>query len=52
MFERPDKPLDIAPVVIQADWAIVGWRQDGRGGRALLKKCIMAGASIFAAATA
>jgi hypothetical protein len=38
MFERPDKPLDIAPVVVQADWAIVGWRQDGRGGRALLKK--------------
>ena len=29
MFERLDKPLDIAPVVVQADWAIVGWRQDG-----------------------
>ncbi|EJT02541.1 copper uptake system-associated protein [Rhizobium sp. CCGE 510] len=38
MFETPDKPLDIAPVVVQADWAIAGWRQDGRGGRALLKK--------------
>ncbi|RFB98882.1 hypothetical protein B5K08_04380 [Rhizobium leguminosarum bv. trifolii] len=38
MFERPDKPLDIAPVVVQADWAIAGWRQAGRGGRALLKK--------------
>ena len=38
MFERPDKPLDIAPVVVQGDWAIVGWRQDGRGGRALMKK--------------
>jgi hypothetical protein len=38
MFERPDKPLDIAPVVVQADWAIAGWRQDGRGGRALLKR--------------
>ncbi|NKK81558.1 copper uptake system-associated protein [Rhizobium leguminosarum] len=38
MFERPDKPLDITPVVVQADWAIVGWRQDGRGGRALMKK--------------
>ncbi|MBY5324671.1 MULTISPECIES: copper uptake system-associated protein [Rhizobium] len=38
MFERLDKPLDIAPVVVQADWAIVGWRQDGRGGRALMKK--------------
>ncbi|NEJ71433.1 copper uptake system-associated protein [Rhizobium phaseoli] len=38
MFETPDKPLDIAPVVVQADWAIASWRQDGRGGRALLKK--------------
>lgn len=38
LFETPDKPLDIAPVVVEADWAIAGWRQDGRGGRALLKK--------------
>ncbi|MBX4875379.1 copper uptake system-associated protein [Rhizobium bangladeshense] len=38
MFERPDKPLDINPVVVQAGWAIVGWRQDGRGGRVLMKK--------------
>ncbi|AJC78092.1 hypothetical protein IE4803_CH00847 [Rhizobium etli bv. phaseoli str. IE4803] len=30
--------MDIAPVVVEADWAIAGWRQDGRGGRALLKK--------------
>ena len=38
MFERLDKPLDIAPVVVQADWAIAGWRQAGRGGRVLLQK--------------
>lgn len=39
MFETADKPLELTPVVaVQADWAIVGWRQDGRGGRALLKK--------------
>ncbi|WHO72713.1 copper uptake system-associated protein [Rhizobium sp. BT03] len=39
MFETADKPLDLTPVVaVQADWAIVGWRQDGRGGRALMKK--------------
>lgn len=38
MFERPDKPLTILPVVVQNDWAIAGWQQDGRGGRALLKK--------------
>jgi copper(I)-binding protein len=38
MFERPDKPLTILPVVAENDWAIAGWQQDGRGGRALLKK--------------
>ncbi|MBW9054806.1 copper uptake system-associated protein [Rhizobium mesosinicum] len=38
MFERPDKPLTILPVVVEKDWAIAGWQQDGRGGRALLKK--------------
>jgi hypothetical protein len=38
MFERPDKPLTILPVVVRNDWAIAGWQQDGRGGRALLKK--------------
>ncbi len=38
MFERADKPLTVEPVVVQGDWAIAGWRQDGRGGRALLKK--------------
>lgn len=38
MFERPDKPLTILPVVVQNDWAIAGWQQDERGGRALLKK--------------
>jgi len=38
MFERPDKPLTILPVVVGSNWAIAGWQQDGRGGRALLKK--------------
>ncbi|MBB3655664.1 hypothetical protein FHX15_000863 [Rhizobium sp. BK650] len=38
MFETPDKPLTILPVVIRNDWAIAGWQQDGRGGRALLNK--------------
>ncbi|UWU31795.1 copper uptake system-associated protein (plasmid) [Rhizobium sp. WSM1274] len=38
MFETADKPLTVEPVVVQADWAIAGWQQDGRGGRALLKK--------------
>lgn len=38
MFDRPDKPLTVGPVVVQGNWAIAGWTQDERGGRALLKK--------------
>ncbi len=38
MFDRPDKPLTVGPVVVQGNWAIAGWKQDERGGRALLKK--------------
>ncbi|MGE6786429.1 copper uptake system-associated protein [Ensifer adhaerens] len=38
MFETPDKPLSVEPVVVEGDWAIAGWAQDGRGGRALLKR--------------
>lgn len=38
MFEIADKPLTVTPVVVRGDWAIAGWQQDGRGGRALLKK--------------
>jgi len=40
MFEQPGKPLIVEPVVVQGDWAIAGWQQDGRGGRALLKKAV------------
>lgn len=38
IFETADKPLAVQPVVVEGDWAIAGWTQDGRGGRALLKK--------------
>ncbi len=37
-FETADKPVTTDPIVMQSDWAIVGWQQDGRGGRVLLKK--------------
>lgn len=37
-FEKPDAPLIVEPVVVQADWAIAGWEQQQAGGRALLKK--------------
>ncbi|ANL38298.1 GLE1 domain-containing protein (plasmid) [Rhizobium phaseoli] len=38
IFETPEKKLTVNPVVVHGDFAIAGWVQDGRGGRALLKK--------------
>lgn len=37
-WERPDAPLSVEPVVVVEDYAIAGWVQDARGGRALLRK--------------
>lgn len=37
-FDRPEAPLGVEPVVVNGEWAVAGWTQDGRGGRALLKK--------------
>jgi hypothetical protein len=37
-FDQPQSPLKVAPVVVEADWALAGWLQDARGGRALLQK--------------
>ncbi len=36
-FDRPDAPLTVVPVTIDADYAIAGWIQQDKGGRALLK---------------
>lgn len=52
IFETADKPLTVGPVAVEGDWAVAGWTQEGRGGRALLKKKGMAGAYIGAAAMA
>jgi copper(I)-binding protein len=38
IFETADSKLAVNPVVVQGDFAIAGWVQDGKGGRALLKK--------------
>jgi hypothetical protein len=38
MFETEGNPLAVEPVVVAGDWAIAGWTQDGKGGRALLKR--------------
>lgn len=37
-FDRPDAPLSVAPVVVVGDAAVAGWTQQGKGGRALLRK--------------
>ena len=29
IFETDEKPLTVAPVVVEGDWAIAGWIQDG-----------------------
>jgi len=38
IWDNPQARLDIAPVVIVEDWAIAGWVQGERGGRALLRR--------------
>lgn len=38
LFDKPDAPLAVAPVTIEGNYAMAGWIQSGKGGRALLKK--------------
>lgn len=38
MFETPDAPLAVAPVLIDGDIAVIGWMQEDAGGRALLRR--------------
>lgn len=37
-FDKPDAPLKVFPVTVEGDYAVAGWVQNKRGGRALLKK--------------
>lgn len=37
-FDRPEAPLLVDPLVLQADHAIAGWSQGSTGGRALLQR--------------
>ncbi len=37
-FETPDSPLTVEPITVQGEVAVAGWSQDGRGGRAFLRK--------------
>ena len=38
LFDKPQAPLAVAPVSIEGDFAVAGWLQAERGGRALLRK--------------
>lgn len=38
LFDKPQSPLTVGPVVVEGDYAVAGWLQDERGGRALLQK--------------
>ncbi len=37
-FDSPEAPLTVAPVAVQNGFAVAGWSQTGKGGRALLRK--------------
>ena len=37
-WDKPEKPLHVAPIVVAADYAMAGWTQGEKGGRALLHK--------------
>lgn len=37
-FDTPENPLTVTPVVVEGDHALASWEQDGKGGRALLRK--------------
>jgi hypothetical protein len=38
VFDRPEARLTVPTVATVGDYAVAGWLQDGRGGRALLKR--------------
>jgi hypothetical protein len=38
LFDKPDAPLNVASISIEGGYAVAGWIQDQRGGRALLKR--------------
>ena len=38
MFDKPDNPLTMGPIVVAGEYAVSDWAQGGTGGRALLRK--------------
>lgn len=37
-FDKPDAPLKVMPISIDGQYAVAGWLQNDRGGRAFLRK--------------
>ena len=37
-FDRPDAALNVEPVTVRGNYAVAGWTQSAKGGRALLVK--------------
>lgn len=37
-WDKPDSRLNVAPIVVATDYAMVGWTQGKKGGHALLHK--------------
>jgi hypothetical protein len=37
-FEKPEAPLRVEPINVEGNFAVAGWSQGGRGGRAFLQK--------------
>jgi len=37
-WEKPDHPMSVAPITVSGTYAVAGWAETARGGRALLKK--------------
>lgn len=37
-WDKPEAPLTVTPIVIVSDYAVAGWSQNIKGGRALLKQ--------------
>ncbi|MCA3509132.1 MAG: copper chaperone PCu(A)C [Rhodobacter sp.] len=37
-FDSPEAPLTVSPITIQGPVAVAGWSQQGKGGRAFLRK--------------
>jgi periplasmic copper chaperone A len=38
IFDKPENPLSVGPIAVEADHAVAGWVQGDMGGRALLRK--------------